>query len=132
MKYPNFLNYAFIFLMMAFAFSSCSDDTSEKVTYLFGLTSATSTSSKEIEAIRGAYTDAYKKAGLNFGFDNFGLNASKDVILKACAEAEGAIASSTIKFEASYTYEIFEITTNNEEIVTKKECIYRKVYGIRQ
>lgn len=132
MKHLNYLNYAFIFLMLTFAFSSCSDDTQENATFIFGLTSATSTSGKEITAIGLAYTDAYRKAGLRFGFDSFTTDATKDIILKACVEAENAFASSSIKFEASYTYEVFEVTTNNEGIVTKKESIYRKVYGVSQ
>ena len=126
MKYLKYISYTFILLTLSFAFSSCSDDTPQKKTFTFGLTSATSTSSKEITAISLAYTDAYKKAGLKFSSESFGPDASKDIILKACAEAEGAIASSIIKFEASYTYEVFEVTT------TKKESIYRKVYGVRQ
>lgn len=119
MKHLNYINYASIFLMLAFAFSfsSCSDDTPEDVTYTFGMTSASSASSKEITAIELAYADAYLRAGLKFSSQSFGPAATKDIILEACVEAEGAIASSSIKFEASYTYEVFEITT------TKKECI---------
>lgn len=132
MKYLKYISCAFIFLMLSFAFSSCSDDTPEDVTYIFGITSATSSSSKEMTAIALAYTDAYSRAGLRFGFDSFTTDATKDIILKACVEAENAFASSSIKFEASYTYEVFEMTTNNEGIVTKKECIYRKVYGVKQ
>lgn len=123
---------SFSFLMLSVAFSSCSDDTPEDVTFIFGMTSASSTSSKEIAAINLAYTDAYRRAGLKFSSQSFGPAATKDIILKACEEAEGAIASSSIKFEASYTYEVFEVTTNNERIVTKKESIYRKIYGVRQ
>lgn len=123
---------SFSLLMLSVAFSSCSDDTQEDVTFIFGMTSASSTSSKEITAINLAYTDAYRRAGIKFSSQSFGPAATKDIILKACVEAEGAIASSFIKFEASYTYEVFEVTTNNEGIVTKKESIYRKVYGVRQ
>lgn len=123
---------SFSFLMLSVAFSSCSDDTPEDVTFVFGMTSASSTSSKEITAINLAYTDAYRRAGLKFSSQSFGPAATKDIILEACVEAEGAIASSSIKFEASYTYEVFEVTTNKERIVTKKESIYRKVYGVRQ
>lgn len=126
MRYLKYLSCAFAFLMLSFAFSSCSDDTQENAKIIFGLTSATSTSSKEITAIELAYTDAYQKAGLKFNIESFAPGTSKDIILKACLEAENAIESSSIKFGASYTYEIFEITT------TKKECIYRKVYGVRQ
>lgn len=126
MRYLKYISYVFTFLMLSFAFSSCSDDTQEDVTFIFGMTSASSTSSKEITAIKLAYTDAYRRAGLKFSSQSFGPAATKDIILEACVEAEGAIASSSIKFEASYTYEVFEVTA------TRKVCIYRKVYGVRQ
>lgn len=126
MRYFKYTFYIITILVLSFAVSSCSNDEDEEETFIFGITSQTSTSFKEISAIRTAYIDAYRRAGLKFNSDSFAPDTPQEAILKACIEAEGAILSSSIRFDASYTYEIFKITTS------KKECIYRKVYGIRQ
>ena len=88
-------------------FTSCDKGSDEEeYRYVFGLTSAINGKNEEMEAIELAYWDAYKNAGLKFGGRSFAPGTSKDLILKACIEAEYAILTSSIKFEGRYTYKI--------------------------
>ena len=52
----------------------------------------------------------------------FALGTSKEIILKACKQAEDAIESSSTKFDGRYVY----------EVKSKDVVIYQKVYGIRK
>ena len=103
-------------------FTSCDKGSDEEeYRYMFGLTSAINSKNEEIEAIESAYCDAYKIACLKFGAQLFAPGTSKDLILKACSEAEYAILTSSIKFEGRYTY----------KIKCNGYCIYHKNFGTR-
>ena len=103
-------------------FTSCDKGSDEEeYRYMFGLTSAINSKNEEIEAIESAYCDAYKNACLKFGAQLFAPGTSKDLILKACSEAEYAILTSSIKFEGRYTY----------KIKCNGYSIYHKNYGTR-
>ncbi|MCA4464655.1 hypothetical protein LDZ44_05470 [Bacteroides xylanisolvens] len=115
-----------IALLFSLFASSCGNEIDENdvINYTFGISSATSYSAEEQSAIETAYIHAYKKAGIKYSTQSFAPNTKVETVLKACKEAEDAIFSSSMKFDGSYTYEIFEITSNS------KRCIYRKTFGI--
>lgn len=119
----SIMGHLLVLFIFSFVFSSCDkNEVPERTVFLFGLTSSSSTSSQEIDIIEGAYADAYRRAGLKFNSESFGLGASKDLIIKACNEADAAIERSLIKFAGCYVY----------EVRTPNEKIFRKVYGVRK
>ena len=60
--------------------------------------------------------------GIKFNSQMFALGTSKEIILKACKQAEDAIESSSTKYDGRYVY----------EVKSKDVVIYQKVYGIRK
>ncbi|MBR3627161.1 MAG: hypothetical protein IKN48_12655 [Bacteroidaceae bacterium] len=109
-------------MLAAFSIASCSSDDVSDSVYSFGLTSAINGNNSEIEAIEKAYSDAYKMKGIKFNSQMFALGTSKEIILKACKQAEDAIESSSTKYDGRYVY----------EVKSKDVVIYQKVYGIRK
>ena len=110
-----------LLIAVLLGFSSCGDDEPFDSIYTFGLTSAINGNNSEIEAIELAYSDAYKMNGIKFNSQSFAPGTSKELILKSCEQAEGAILTSSLEFEGRYVY----------EVKSKDETIYHKVYGIR-
>ena len=110
------------FAMLAvLSLASCSSDDESDSVYTFGLTSAINGNNSEIEAIEFAYSDAYKMNGIKFNSQSFAPGTSKELILKSCEQAEGAIQTSSLTFEGRYVY----------EVKSKDETVYHKVYGVR-
>ena len=107
--------------LAAFSLASCSSDDESDSVYTFGITSAINGNNSEIEAIELAYSDAYKMNGIKFNSQSFAPGTSKELILKSCEQAEGAIQTSSLKFEGRYVY----------EVKSKDETVYHKVYGVR-
>ena len=108
-------------MLAALSLASCSSDDESDSVYTFGLTSAINGNNSEIEAIEFAYSDAYKMNGIKFNSQSFAPGTSKELILKSCEQAEGAIPTSSLTFEGRYVY----------EVKSKDETVYHKVYGVR-
>ena len=108
-------------MLAALSLASCSSDDESDSVYTFGITSAINSNNSEIEAIELAYSDAYKMNGIKFNSQSFAPGTSKELILKSCEQAEGAIQTSSLNFEGRYVY----------EVKSKDETIYQKVYGVR-
>lgn len=127
MKKLKHLSCVIIVCILSTIIYSCGNDKDDNdvINITFGLTSASSFSSEEQTAINSAYKHAYDRAGLKHSTSSFAPDSQRHIILKACEEADKAILTSSIKFDGSYTYEVFEITSSS------KNCIYRRVYGIR-